>query len=247
MLRRDFLKTTGRLAEAAELLRVPIAFAAGAASASAAEDSLFRWARIGAFTAILAVAGCGDWPPVVDSRQDVERLPIKQVDVRARGLRDADIASLQRLHELNHLDFSGGWGVRPASITDSGLATLATLDLPRLERLGLGYCQSITNAGLVHVARLPKLQYLSLMASQRVSDEGLEPLVKMDALRMLDLRGVPGVTDRGLDVLARKKNWQTILLGGCPNVTPDGVTRLAAALPGARVVKDDKEWALHSK
>jgi glyoxylase-like metal-dependent hydrolase (beta-lactamase superfamily II) len=40
MLRRDFLKTTGRLAAAAGLLRSPIARAA------AADDSLFRWERI---------------------------------------------------------------------------------------------------------------------------------------------------------------------------------------------------------
>jgi glyoxylase-like metal-dependent hydrolase (beta-lactamase superfamily II) len=40
MFRRDFLKTTSRLAAAAGLLRLPVA------PAAAAEDSLFRWERI---------------------------------------------------------------------------------------------------------------------------------------------------------------------------------------------------------
>ena len=49
---------------------------------------------------LLITQGCGDWPPVVDSKRDVERLPISAPSVRARGLSDDDIPSLSRLREL---------------------------------------------------------------------------------------------------------------------------------------------------
>src|SRR5207244_4430402 len=80
--------------------------------------------------ALLVMAGCGKWPPIVKTKRDIERLPASQHSIRARGLADSDIPSLARLRELRTLDFAGGNAIEPARITDEGLAELAKLDLP---------------------------------------------------------------------------------------------------------------------
>src|SRR6267143_4004891 len=77
---------------------------------------------------LLAMAGCGKWPPIVNTKRDIERLPESERSIRARGLADSDIPSLARLRELRTLDFAGGNAVEPAKITDGGLAELANLD-----------------------------------------------------------------------------------------------------------------------
>src|SRR4051812_11244740 len=107
-----------------------------------------RW-RSGRFLlliALLGCSGCGDWPPIVDNKADNQRLARSTASVRARGLSDSDIPALARLRQLRTLDFSGGQAVKRAKITDRGLAELATLDLPHLETLTLGYCDQITDA-----------------------------------------------------------------------------------------------------
>ena len=198
-----------------------------------------------ALTAFLLLCGCGPWPPIVDTKRDIERLPVSETSVRARGLADIDIPSLAHLRQLRTLDFSGGNAVESARITDSGLARLSKLNLPHLETLTLGYCANITDAGLAHVGQMHTVSWLSLMACPQITDAGLSHLLTMRSLTALDLRGCPGITDSGLQHLAVKTNWQTILLGGCSNVTVDGVARLQVALPNSKVEKDEKEWSGH--
>lgn len=86
--------------------------------------------------ALLVLSGCGNSPPSVETKRDIERLPASAQSIWARGLSDNDIPSLARLRELRTLDFSAGNGVMPAKITDEGLAELAKLDLPHLDTLG---------------------------------------------------------------------------------------------------------------
>src|SRR5262245_34015259 len=88
--------------------------------------------------AVLLLPGCGKWPPIVNTKADIQRLAASEPSIRARGLPDSDIPSLARLTELRILDCSGGNAVKPAKITDEGLAELAKLDLPYLETLTLG-------------------------------------------------------------------------------------------------------------
>ena len=193
----------------------------------------------------LLLCGCGRWPPIVETKADVDRLSASEPSMRARSLADSDVPSLARLRQLRILDFSGGHAVKEAKITDTGLAHLSKLDLPHLEILKLGYCASVTDAGLVHVGQMHTVTWLSLMACPQITDKGLPPLLSMKSLTALDLRGCPGITDAGLQHLLAKTNWQTIMLGGCPNVTTGAVARLQAALPNAKVEKDEKEWSFH--
>jgi Leucine Rich repeat len=193
----------------------------------------------------LFLCGCGYWPPVVNTKHDVERVSTSEPAVRARGLSDGDIPSLAHLRHLDDLDFASGYAIEPARITDSGLAQLSKLDLPELKTLSLGYCDNITDTGLNYVARMRSVTWLSLEVCPRITDAGLKSLVTMTNLTGLDVRGCGGITDMGLDYLSPKTNWQTIWFGGCSNVTIDAVTKLQRALPNARIEKDDREWSFH--
>jgi hypothetical protein len=197
--------------------------------------------------ALVTVSGCGDWPPIVDSQKDIQALPASEPSVRARGLADRDIPSLSRLGQLRELDFHGGWKVEEAKITDEGLKQLAKLDLPKLETLTFGWSDKITDAGLAYVGQMQNITWLGLPACQGITDAGLPKLLTAQNLTGLDLRGCRYITDDGIQQLAQKKNWKEILLGGCPNVTAAGVARLQAALPNARIDKDDEEWSLRSE
>jgi hypothetical protein len=193
------------------------------------------------------MSGCGDSPPSVKTKRNIERLPASQPSIGARGLSDNDIPSLARLTELRILDFSRGWGAMPAKITDEGLGELAKLDLPHLETLTLGWCDNVTDAGLVHLGRMQTINFLGLPSCPNVTDAGLPHLVHAKNLTTLDLRGNPNITDDGIQRLAVKVNWEWIWFGGCPKITAQGVAKLQAALPNARVEKNDQEWEHSSR
>ncbi len=192
---------------------------------------------------LLSIAsGCGtNLGPVADTAHDVNRLPDTTRSIRAQDSRTV-IFLLLRLHELSGLDFSGGMAVEEAQITDDGLAELAKLNLPRLDTLLLGWCEHITDAGLEHVSRIQTIQYLELAGNSHIADAGLAQLASMKNLTGLNISGCPGVTDVGLLRLAAKRDWQYVDLSGCENVTADGIAKLRAALPNARIKKDDLEW-----
>jgi len=119
---------------------------------------------------VLSVPSCGKWPPIVNTKEDIQRLATSEPSIRARGLPDRDIPSLARLKELRILDFSGGNAVMPARITDKGLAELAKLDLPQLETLTLGWCDNITDAGLAHIGRMQTINWLGLTSCPNITD-----------------------------------------------------------------------------
>src|SRR5688572_26831678 len=75
-------------------------------------------------SSFLLLAGCGRWPPIVETGRDIAELSSSEKSIRARGLADADLAQLERFGDLEILDFSGGHAVKPAKITDAGLARL---------------------------------------------------------------------------------------------------------------------------
>ena len=191
------------------------------------------------------LSGCGYYPPTADSRAEVLRLDQAHVALRVRGMPDEDIPSLASRTDLRMLFFSDGHAGMEAKITDRGLRELARLRLPDLHLLDLGYCDKITDAGLVHVCRMSTVTRLSLMECTGVTDGGLRNLQGMQNLQQLDLRGCPRITDRGLGHLAAMKNLRWVQLGGCPKVSPAGVKRLQALLPNATVEKDENEWRYH--
>jgi hypothetical protein len=191
------------------------------------------------------ISGCGYHPPIADSGAAVLRLDQTHGALRVRGMPDEDIASLASRTDLRMLFFSEGHAVMEARITDRGLRELARLRLPQLHLLDLGYCGSITDAGIFQVSRMPTVTRLSLMACEGVTDEGLRNLQPMHNLQQLDLRGCPRITDRGLGHLAALKNLRWVQLGGCPKVSAAGVTQLQAQLPNTKVEKDEREWQFH--
>jgi len=199
------------------------------------------------YAVLLAVCGCGKWPPIVEDRRDVQRLDASEPSVRARCLPDADIPSLKKLSNLDYLDFSGGWAVEKAKISDAGLEALSRIPFTRLDTLSLGYCDRITDAGLAHLTRMKTVRWLSLMVCPNITDTGLSNLTAMVTLKALDLRGCSNISDAGLAQLARMTNLQQVLLGGCPNISSNGVEDLQKALPSCRVEKDEKEWSYHRK
>lgn len=186
-----------------------------------------------------ALCGCGK---SIDSKSQIEGLPVSTVSVRARGLPDADIPALARLRQLKNLDFAGGVAVEDAAITDTGIEALAKLDLPALDCLNLGFNTRITNAGLVHIGKMETVSMLLLSACPKITGEGLRPLLGMKSLVYLDLRGCQGITDDGLQTLASKAELEQLILDGCRNVTVEGIAQLQAKLPNLRIVKDDKQW-----
>jgi Leucine Rich repeat len=194
---------------------------------------------------LLVLNAAADWPPIVDSKRDVEQLPASTTRIRARALPDADIPSLSRLPLLKHLDFGAGQKAVTAAITDKGLAHLAALRFQSLDTLMLGYCPNITDAGLSHLAQMHSVKWLGLEVCPRITDAGVPSLLTMTNLTALDLRGCTGITDKSLEYLATKTNWQTIMLGGCPKISGEAVNKLQRALPNAQVKKDEKEWSFH--
>ena len=195
----------------------------------------------------LLLAGCGKWPPVTNTAQDVLRLPDSTVNIRARAFRDEDFGSLRHLQQLRYLDLYGGWKVVDAGFSDRGLAILASLNLPQLETVFFGYCTNITDASLVHILKLKTVTFLGFVACPGITDSGLRALAEMNGLRELDLRGCPNITDKGLEYLAVKANWQRIEFGGCPRLTLDAVAKLQRKFPNARIKKDDQELGYETK
>jgi hypothetical protein len=196
---------------------------------------------VGCTVLLSAVVGCGTQPPSVESSADVDSLPASTRSVAARMMPDDQIVSLERLKELEILDFTRGRKVGPAEITDAGLAKLAQLNFRKLDTLTLGWCEKISDAGLDDLARIEHITWLGL-PSCNITDAGLPKLTASASLTDLDLRGCEKITDAGIQQLAAKKDWKLILLGGCPRVTQAGVAKLQAALPDTRVDKDDQEW-----
>ena len=191
---------------------------------------------------VLAAGGCGKWPPVVDSKTDIENLPVETKSIRARGMPDNDISSLSRLHNLRVLDFGGGMAAQDAQITDRGLEKLSKLNLRKLENVNLGFNVKITNAGLASAARLDSVDTLLLPACPKLTDRGMPHLLRMKSLSYLDLRGCQGITDAGLLTLAGKAELKHLAIGGCRNLTEMGIAKVKRLRPDLVINKDDEEW-----
>jgi hypothetical protein len=190
---------------------------------------------ISLFIVVLWINSCGKWPDIVNSKADIESLPLNTTSVRARGLSDDNIPALVRLQSLMHIYFDDGWAVEEAKITDKGLQYLSELKLPLLEHIMLGYCYKITDSGLQYLSKIKTLKGLGLRACTGITDRGLPHLVNLSSLEWLDLRESANITDTGIMTLANMKNLKDLLLGGCKNVSPEGIKRLQALMPNCKV------------
>src|SRR4051812_10331918 len=73
---------------------------------------------ISTLTVFVALNAFAYWPPIVESKHDIEALPDSTTRLRARGLHDSDIPALSHLPLLKHLDFGEGRKARVGSISD---------------------------------------------------------------------------------------------------------------------------------
>src|SRR5215471_6943346 len=90
--------------------------------------------------AVLIAGSCGSYPPEGNSAAEIARLPVTTKSVVVRSLPDDNVPALARLRDVEVLFFGWGQMALPSRITDRGLESLATLDLPKLRILDLGYC-----------------------------------------------------------------------------------------------------------
>ena len=197
--------------------------------------------KLSFFAALVLLCACGKWPDIVESKKDIESLPLNVTSIRARGLSDDDIPFLKRLQSLMHLYFDMGHAVKDANITDKGLSCLSELQLPILQVVMLGNCNKITDEGLKHIAKIKTLKQLSLRSCVGITDEGLRNLTGMSTLQTLDLRNCQNITDQGIMNLKEIKQLQRMLLGGCKNVSAAGVKKLQELMPNCSVEKNDEE------
>lgn len=161
-----------------------------------------------------------------------------------RGIRRVQVLSLRRslrdvvvgVPDLESLNLSGCYNV-----TDTGLATAFSADLPRLRSLDLSLCKQITDASLGHIARhLKNLETLELGGCSNITDTGLLLVAwGLCKLKRLDLRSCWHVSDRGIghlagldrDAAAGTPALERLGLQDCQRLTDEALRHAAAGLP----------------
>jgi hypothetical protein len=105
-------------------------------------------------------------------------------------------------------------------MTDEVLARIAGLDF--VTSLSLGGSRELTDAGLLHIARMPQLERLDLneYPGGKLTDRGLEVLRHLPNLRKFAIAWQSGITDRGIANLRFCEQLEEVNLMGSP--TGDG-------------------------
>jgi hypothetical protein len=158
----------------------------------------------------------------------------------ARPLKDEDVARICRLPALRQLcvgavrrpDDDTGWPWEPA-INDSQLAQLEIL--PELTDLEIENARSITDAGLVALARQTNIRSLKLVHAEQITDAGVGVLAGMRHLEGLELVRATRVTDAGISSLAGMRQLKGLAVMHAPRVTDKGL-RAIAGLPNLRLL-----------
>jgi len=112
-------------------------------------------------------------------------------------------------------------------ITDAAVSRLA--DLSHVTQLHLGV--QITDAGVLHLARMPQLQQLDLSGWKgQLTDRALEALRHLPELRRFQMTWQQNITDAGIANLAHCDRLERVNLLGTP--TGDGAS---ARLPASSI------------
>ena len=118
---------------------------------------------------------------------------------------------------------------RCVQLTDATLLHVARM--PHLSSLGLDSCWSITDAGLRHLAGHERLKSLTLSGCRRLTDTALEHVAKLLYLAHLDLCKCNRITGTGLCHLQGHPHLDTLDLSGCDNVTDACLEHVAHIAP----------------
>lgn len=184
--------------------------------------------------------------PILSASSDVTTRDESMTQIRCREFSDGDILTLSKLQQLTSLDFTAGYARYEAKLTDKGLRNIAELRLPHLELLSIGYCFSVTDAGLRHIADINTLREISLMGCTNLSDAALLNIASSTTLMGIDLRGCDRITDQGLQSLAKMPSLLNVSVGGCSNITSVGIAEFQKIRPDCHIEKNDKEWSFHA-
>lgn len=136
--------------------------------------------------------------------------------VTSKGVGDA----VAYLHHLEELDLSHN-----RTVSDVSMGAIST-GCPKLRCLDLTNCENgITDAAMVHVAKLPGLRHLKISYVHKLTDAGISSLSCQGHLLTVEARGCTLLTDRG--VLALVELCRDLLLldlSGCVDVTSETVS-----------------------
>lgn len=94
---------------------------------------------------------------------------------------------------------------------------------------------SITDMGLVSIAKLTRLEYLDLSANEKISDRGMLQVKKLERLEFLFLNRT-SISDRGLFELKPLEGLRSLNVA-LTKVTPDAAMKFADEMPNLRVVR----------
>ena len=127
---------------------------------------------------------------------------LKKLTLWGQNIDNESVKLLSVLPKLENLTFM------KTAIDDEGLAILP--EFKALKALNLRGCDKITDAGMVHVAKIPNLENLALLYTL-INDEGIVNLQDLK-LRALDVRGLTTLTGTSLDVMVKMTTLESLKL-----------------------------------
>jgi peroxiredoxin len=135
---------------------------------------------------------------------------LEYLGLPTRMATDALVDELTRLPRLRHLDLPETYSPDKTEVrySDKSLKKIADR-LPDMQELSIGG-HGITDAGLVHVARLKNLKRLFLFGVPNITNEGLASLASISTLENLDLTDAEKITTRGVNHLNRLTDLQLL-------------------------------------
>lgn len=104
-------------------------------------------------------------------------------------------------------------------VLDATLASFRVALNGPLTDLRVGWCRSVTDAGLAHLGKIASLTRLDAPRLPIVTDDGVAALGALLALTDLSLSGCARVTDDGVAALSRLRRLRKLDVSACPRVT----------------------------
>jgi hypothetical protein len=151
--------------------------------------------------------------------------PVVAIDLRHKGVSDAQLELLRATPSLRSLNLSG------TRVTDEGMKIVG--GLTKLQTLQLNDT-AVGDAGLAQLKGLTELRELGLYHT-RVTDDGLPSLKGLANLHDLTLGGAK-ITGRGVAELTGLHNLRRLVLGGT-GVSKAEVQELKKSMPKTEIVQ----------
>ena len=115
------------------------------------------------------------------------------------------------------------------SLSDAGLSGIGLAS--QLRSLDVAYCNGITDVGAVSISGATSLTSLSLFFCDKITDAGVAAISTLSGLSDLDLGYCKHLTDRGLAAIGRIASLRTLKVRFCYNITDEGMAAAVSTLP----------------